>query len=303
MTVSTNKKSGLILVNLIGFGSLIIGYVLNQGNTPKFIQIFFNLFPNSNIFCSCNLILKLQYLGRFTWDNIRLNYNKVSYLDTIIMFFVEIILYAFISIFMRFYKKSGLSFLEFIKSIFTKVHRKTEPEINKESEMKLERNHEELNEVNKSLKSQNLYLSIKNVTKYDELIAVNNFSGELFKNEIFCLLGHNGAGKTTLIKMISGTEDPDNGDIFLNDISVITNKNYLYHNIGLCQQDDIFFDYLTIAEHLKYMMEIKGLKSDKIQIDNLINRIDLKEKKNAICKTLSGGEKRKYLMSPQVEWM
>ena len=62
-----------------------------------------------------------------------------------------------------------------------------------------------------------MYLNIKNVTrKYDELIAVNNFSGEIFKNEIFCLLGHNGAGKTTLIKMISGAEDPDAGDIFLN---------------------------------------------------------------------------------------
>ena len=71
---------------------------------------------------------------------------------------------------------------------------------------------------------------------------MNNFNGELFKNEIFCLLGHNGAGKTTLIKMISGAEDPDAGDIFLNNISVVTNKNYLFRNIGLCQQEDIFFD-------------------------------------------------------------
>ena len=75
-------------------------------------------------------------------------------------------------------------------------------------------------------------MNISNVTrKYDELIAVNNFSGELFKNEIFCLLGHNGAGKTTLIKMISGVEDPDEGDIFLNGNSIITNKNYFYNMI------------------------------------------------------------------------
>ena len=75
--------------------------------------------------------------------------------------------------------------------------------------------------------------------------------------------------------MISGTEEPDNGDIFLNNISIITNKSYLYQNIGLCQQDDILFDYLTVQEHLKYMMEIKGSKSDEQQINIFINGIDL----------------------------
>ena len=303
VTVSNNKKSGIILVNLLCFGSLVIGYVLTQGETHKFIQTLFNLFPNANIFSSIKCIIKLQSIGIYSWDNIRLSYNKISYLDTLIMFFVEIFVYLFISFFTKFYQNSGLPFFDFIKSIFTKVNRETLSNnqtlsSNLESECPLERNHEELNEVNKSLKSQNLYLNIRNVTRrYDELLAVNNFSGELFKNEIFCLLGHNGAGKTTLIKMISGTEDPDMGDIYLNNISVITNKDYLYHNIGLCQQEDIFFDYLTVSEHLKYMMEIKGVKSDKKQIENYINKIDLKEKKDSICKNLSGGEKRKLCIA------
>ena len=300
VTLSTNKKSGIILVNLLCFGSMILGYVLTQGGSHKVIQTIFNIFPNANIFCSIRLIIKLQRLGKYSWANIRLKYNKISYLDTLIMFFIEIIFYFFISLFIRSYKKSGLPFFDFVKSIFKNVSRETDDNINneKKSEITLERYHEELNETNKSLKSQNLYLKIVNVTrKYDTLIAVNNFSGEIFKNEIFCLLGHNGAGKTTLIKMISGTEDPNKGDIFLNNISVITNKNYLYHNIGLCQQEDIFFEYLTVSEHLKYMMEIKGVKSDKEQIDNLVNKIDLNEKKDAICKTLSGGEKRKLCIA------
>ena len=301
VTVSSNKKSGIILVNLLCFGSLVIGYVLTQGNTPKIIQTLFNLFPNANIFCSVKLIIKLQSLGKYSWDNIRLSYNRISYLDTLIMFIVEIIFYVFLSFFVRAYRTSGLPFFAFIKSIFTKVHRKIDENINSinsESDNVIERNHEELNEINSSLKSQKIYLDIKNVTrKYDDLIAVNNFSGELFKNEIFCLLGHNGAGKTTLIKMISGTEDPDNGDIFLNNISVVTNKKYLYQNIGLCQQDNIFFDYLTVSEHLKYMVEIKGIKKDYNHINNLIEKIDLKEKKDAICKNLSGGEKRKLCIA------
>ena len=299
VTITPNKKSGIILVNLLDFGSLVIGYVLTQGSPHKFLQTLFNFFPNANAFSSIKCIIKLQNLGKYSWDNIRLSYNKISYLDTLIMFIVEIIFYIFISVFVKFYQNSGLSFLQFIKSIFTKVNRETYIKVlSSNNELSLERNHEELNETNKSLKSQNIYLNIKNVTrKYDELVAVNNFCGEIFKDEIFCLLGHNGAGKTTLIKMISGTEEPNHGDIFLNNISIVTNKNYLYKNIGLCQQEDIFFDYLTISEHLKFMMEIKGIKSDKTHIDNLINKIGLKEKKDAICKNLSGGEKRKLCIA------
>jgi ATP-binding cassette subfamily A (ABC1) protein 3 len=185
--------------------------------------------------------------------------------------------------------------------MFVKVERATEfivdPKQNEE-EIPQTIYHEELSEKNKSLKNENLYLSIKNVTrKYDELIAVNNFNGELFKDEIFCLLGHNGAGKTTLIKMISGAEDPNSGDIFLNNRSVVTNKKYLFKNIGLCQQDNIFFEYLTVYEHLKYMMEIKGIKSDLEQINALTTKIGLVQKKDAICNTLSGGEKRKLCVA------
>ena len=300
VTLSSNKKVGIILVNLLGMGSFIIGYILVQGNTHILVQTIFNIFPNSNLFCSIKLIFNLQYLGKFSWDYLRLSHKRINCLDTLIMFIFEILFYIFISLFIREYRESGLPFFAFIKSKFTKVNRVIEmnDQLIKNESNELERNHEDLNEINNSLKSQNLYLNIQNLTrKYDQLIAVNNFSGELFKNEIFCLLGHNGAGKTTLIKMISGAEDPDNGDIFLNNISVVTNKKYLYNNIGLCQQEDIFFDYLTVYEHLKYMIEIKGFKKDNEHINTLINKIDLKEKKDAICKTLSGGEKRKLCIA------
>ena len=79
-----------------------------------------------------------------------------------------------------------------------------------------------------------------NVSKsFDDVQAVKSFNGELFSNEIFCLLGHNGAGKSTTINMISGIYDPDEGDILLDGRSLVTDKKYLYQNIGLCQQEDM----------------------------------------------------------------
>ena len=97
--------------------------------------------------------------------------------------------------------------------------------------------------------------------------------------------------------MISGIYDPDEGDILLDGRSLVTDKKYLYQNIGLCQQEDIYFEYLTVEEHLRYMCEIKGSQIDLQEINDLINKIDLAQKKNALCKTLSGGQKRKLCIA------
>ena len=97
--------------------------------------------------------------------------------------------------------------------------------------------------------------------------------------------------------MISGIKDPDNGDIFLNNKSLITNKDYLFEYIGLCSQEDIFFDYLTVEEHLKYMSEIKGNKVNINEINDLLTKLDLNSKKKSICETLSGRQKRKLCIA------
>ena len=93
--------------------------------------------------------------------------------------------------------------------------------------------------------------------------------------------------------MISGILHPFEGDIFYKGMSLITNKEYLFENIGICQQEELFFEYLTVSEHLKYMCEIKGSKSYDDEIKSLINSIGLEEKRNSLCNNISGGQRRK----------
>ena len=155
-------------------------------------------------------------------------------------------------------------------------------------------NHEKLSEQNNSLKQENNYLKIENLSKnYGELKAVNKFSGDFFKNEIFVLLGPNGAGKTTLIKMITDAEIPNEGDAFLNGNSIIQDREYSHKNISVSYHENIFFSYLTVEEQLKFIMEIKGDALNKDQINNLIESIGLAEKKKEKCIDLSGGQKKK----------
>ena len=264
-------------------------------------------------------------------------YNKISLLDTFITYFIVIFLHIFIAkiiiSYQNFYANDkntnyncrNYKFILFLKNILKNCFKFSftynnliELENNsinqlpneiKLAEEKIDVNdgikiyHETLNSHQMDFLKENNCLSINNIIKsFDDVVAVNNFKGSLFPSEIFCLLGHNGAGKTTLIKTISGEEQPDNGDILLFGNSILKNKKLLYRNIGVCNQDNNFFDYLTVYEHLKYFSEIKQnvyfLNNNGLsEIKNLIQKLGLEEKKNSLSKTLSGGQKRKLCVA------
>jgi len=302
-TCIKSVKAGSIAIKFYNFSSPIIGVAIAYLPTSKLSKIIFSFIPQINVFFCTNAVFQLQTFQNLSWDKLWLKSKKISFMESIIMYLVDIIFYFGLSIFIQSYKDSGLDFISFIKSFFMKVSRKIvqlplNEENSDENILKYETHHQELSPINQQKKQNNQCLKIVNVTKKFELLkAVNNFNGEIYSDEIFCLLGHNGAGKTTLINMISGIMDPNEGDIFYNGTSLVTNKSYLYENIGLCQQEDIYFEYLTVKEHLEYMCEIKGSRSNKFEIEEFIRNIELEDKKNSLCKTLSGGQKRKLCVA------
>ena len=298
-------KAGTTAVKFYNFGSVLLGFVIVLPKTSKITKIFFALIPQINLFLCTNCLFNLNNFEKLSWARLWLKAAKISYMETILIYILDILFYLGLSIFIQSYRDSGLTFYPFIKSFFVSVSREinhiTSYSIENENINRIinfEIHHQELSDLNQQKHKMNQSLKIINISKnFDDLKAVDNFNGELFSNEIFCLLGHNGAGKSTLINMISGIYDPDQGDILLNGKSLVTNKNYLYENIGLCQQEDIFFDYLTVQEHLEYMCRIKGSKINRNEIEELINNIELASKRNALCNTLSGGQKRKLCIA------
>ena len=304
-TCIKSTKTGATAVKLFNFGSILLGFVIVYPKTSKITKIVFGLIPQINFYSSLYNIFCLNTFEDLTFKRLMLKASRMSYIDTTAIYVADIILYLGSAILIQSYKDSGLPFLKYLKSCFTKVKRETgenysinDNDNENNNLTNFEIHHQELSTLNKQKKEQDQCLKLINVSKnFDDLKAVDNFNGEFFTNEIFCLLGHNGAGKTTTINMISGIYDPDKGDILLDGRSLVTNKHYLYENIGLCQQEDIFFDYLTVEEHLEYMCRIKGSKINKQEINDLINQIELAPKKNSLCKTLSGGQKRKLCIA------
>ncbi|MGV3490601.1 MAG: ATP-binding cassette domain-containing protein, partial [Devosia sp.] len=58
------------------------------------------------------------------------------------------------------------------------------------------------------------FVRIRNVTKkFGDISAVHDVSLDIYKSELFCLLGGSGSGKSTLLRMLAGFEKPTSGTI------------------------------------------------------------------------------------------
>nr|QUF59427.1 ATP-binding cassette transporter Abca3-1 [Brachionus angularis] len=149
--------------------------------------------------------------------------------------------------------------------------------------------------------SRKIGIKIKNITKKFKQFgqvkkAVNNLSLNIYEGQISVLLGHNGAGKSTTISMITGLAEPNNGSILINDIDIVKNTKEARKFIGFCPQYNLLLDDLTVYEHLKFFSKLKE-NFDEQEIDNMLDIINLSDKKHALAKTLSGGMKRKLCVA------
>uniref|UniRef100_A0A4X2KQT5 ABC transporter domain-containing protein n=1 Tax=Vombatus ursinus TaxID=29139 RepID=A0A4X2KQT5_VOMUR len=125
--------------------------------------------------------------------------------------------------------------------------------------------------------------------------AVNNLTLNMYEGQITVLLGHNGAGKTTILSMLTGLLPPTSGKAYLSSYEISQDIVQIRKSLGLCPQHDILFDYMTVAEHLYFYVQLKGV-SDKDwsdEINYILNILNLENKRDAISKSLSGGMKRK----------
>ena len=142
-------------------------------------------------------------------------------------------------------------------------------------------------------------LQIKDVHKIfgDKKVALNGVSFNLYRNEIFALLGHNGAGKSTLINILTGLYPCTSGSAMYNSYNILTTEglDQFRKVLGICPQHDILFNELTVEEHLEMFCVFKSIDKSLIEkeITKVIKDFGLKEKRYTQAKNLSGGQKRK----------
>ena len=124
----------------------------------------------------------------------------------------------------------------------------------------------------------------------------------LNEGEILGLLGPNGVGKSTIFNVIIGLLKPDYGSVFIEKKNVTQDPIYYRtknYKIGYVPQHGGFFHDLTLRENLKAISEIviedKKIRDEKINL--LISKFELEPLQNIKAEFLSGGQKKRLVIS------
>ena len=148
---------------------------------------------------------------------------------------------------------------------------------------------------------------IDNLSKrYGKKEAIKNLSLKI-PSGMYGLLGRNGAGKTSLTQILAALSVPTNGDIWLNGVSIKETAK-IREMVGYLPQDFSMYRSMTVFGAMDYL----GLLSDipkeirKERIDELLEKVNLKDNAKTKIKALSGGMKRRLgiaqalLHNPQI---
>jgi ABC-2 type transport system ATP-binding protein len=140
-----------------------------------------------------------------------------------------------------------------------------------------------------------LSIEVIGLTKiYGNQRAINNISFKINKGEIVGFLGPNGAGKSTTIKIITGFLHADNGEAFVNGISVKPNSIETKKRTGYLPESNPLYHDMYVREYLEFIFNVHQLQMEKAKkIDEVISLTGLTAESNKKIGQLSKGYKQR----------
>ena len=155
----------------------------------------------------------------------------------------------------------------------------------------------------KSFKDQEAILELKKISMfYNKRQILNNLDLKINQQEVLGMLGPNGVGKSTLFHIITGLKSPSYGEVLINGVDCTKIPIYeraTRFKIGYVPQHGGFIQDLNLIENLKLVAEIhiKDKNIRKSKIEKIISQFEFDPLLKIKAKHLSGGQKKKLVIS------
>jgi putrescine transport system ATP-binding protein len=143
------------------------------------------------------------------------------------------------------------------------------------------------------------FIRIENVTKkFNDFVAVNKVSLDIYKGELFALLGGSGCGKTTLLRMLSGFESPTEGRVWIDGQDMTSVPPY-ERPVNMMFQSYALFPHMTVEQNVGY-----GLKHEKLtdarrkdRVKLMLDLVQLSQFAGRKPHQLSGGQRQRVALA------
>ena len=125
---------------------------------------------------------------------------------------------------------------------------------------------------------------------YGELEAVKGIDLTVREGEVFSLLGPNGAGKTTTVEILEGHRKRSAGEVSVLGFDPAKKDRAFWESIGIVLQETGVEPYLAVEEVIELF---RGYYPDPLPLDEIIEIVELQEKRKERVRRLSGGQQRR----------
>ncbi|MGB5217794.1 MAG: ABC transporter ATP-binding protein [Smithella sp.] len=150
--------------------------------------------------------------------------------------------------------------------------------------------------MTESPQSSSPTVEVKNVTlRFGVVEAVKNMSFQVDAGNIFGLVGSDGAGKSSLLRMIATMIQPTEGEILVNSLNVVAQRQKIKNIIGYMPQRFGLYQDLTVEENMDFFMDIFDIprKERKKRKEKYLGFSNLLPFTDRLAGNLSGGMKQK----------
>jgi ABC-2 type transport system ATP-binding protein len=115
-------------------------------------------------------------------------------------------------------------------------------------------------------KGEGLMIKVVNLKKkYGKYEVLKGINFEIKKGLVYGFLGQNGAGKSTTMNILTGLIGHDGGEIYIDGLDFLKNKEMLQKKIGYLTENPVFYNYMNACEYLSFIGDVSCYPKEKIK--------------------------------------